>query len=71
MEHNYVWGVSNINETYMAVCLNCYKTLMSSEILIIQIDAGDHEVWGVNASNHIFKCPVNGSYTVENDSYLI
>ena len=63
----YIWGVSTDNATYMCRnrqdCSGSNWMLVqnSSEISIVQIDAGDEEVWGVNASDHIFKCWVNGS----------
>ena len=63
----YIWGVSTENATYMCQnrqdCSgnNWMLVQNSLEISIVQIDAGDEEVWGVNASNYIFKRPVNGS----------
>ena len=61
----YVWGVSKENNTvYMCHTSDCNGSnwvLISSEITLTQIDAGAEEVWGVNANNHIFRWPVNGS----------
>ena len=31
------------------------------ELSLTQIEAGDEEVWAVDATNHIFKRPLNGS----------
>ena len=59
---DYTWGVATNNTVYM--CHNCDGDNWISvdpEIILVQIDAGDEEVWGVNGSDHIFKRPVNGS----------
>ena len=62
----YIWGV---NDTRVYFCersnrdnfvYSCVQP-NDTETLILQIDAGDEEVWGVNASHYIFKRPVNGS----------
>ena len=61
----YVCGVSKENNTvYMCHTSDCNGrnwVLISPEITLTQIDAGAEEVWRVNANNHIFRRPVNGS----------
>jgi hypothetical protein len=42
-------------------CGNNDRLLIDDDLSLIHIEAGDEEVWAVNASNHIFKRPVNGS----------
>ena len=39
---------------------------VDNELSLVHIEAGDEEVWGVNATNHIFKHPVsgNGSWSI-------
>ena len=58
----YTWGVNHKNETYM--CKDCNGSNwvpIDHHIPLVQIEAGDDEVWAVNASNHIFRRPVNGT----------
>ena len=65
----YIWAVSRENETYMLCsqigvrpsCGNNDQLLIDSELSLVHIEAGDEEVWAVNATNHIFKRPVDGS----------
>lgn len=61
----FIWGVSTRNLTYMSLCQNCnslnWILINDTKVSITQIDAGSEEVWGVNATNYIFRRPVNGS----------
>ena len=65
----YVWAISNENETYMLcrqngisyLCANDDQLLIDDELSLVHIEAGDEEVWAVDANNRIFKRPVNGS----------
>ena len=64
----YIWAISRENETYMLCqggvrtrCGNSDSMLIDNELSLVHIEAGDEEVWAVNATNHIFKRPVNGS----------
>ena len=64
----YIWAISKQNDTYMlcqnGVTRNCGNNdvmLIDDELSLVHIEAGDEEVWGINASNHIFKRLVNGS----------
>ena len=66
--NGYIWAISNQSDTYMLCgggvvtkCGNNDQLLIDNELSLVHIEAGDEEVWGVNASNHIFKRPVNGS----------
>ena len=66
--NGYIWAISRQNDTYMLCqggvgrfCGNNDQLLIDDELSLVHIEAGDEEVWGVNASNHIFKHPVNGS----------
>ena len=68
--NGYIWGISTENETYMlcqggvsTLCGNSDWMLIDDELSLVHIEAGDEEVWAVNATNHIFKRPVNGSGT--------
>ena len=56
--NGYVWVLSCEN-TYMFDGSN-WMTI-PHEMSLTQIEAGDEEVWAVDATNHIFKRPVNGS----------
>ena len=61
----FVWALSTFNEVFM--CKNCgsssYVSWISvdDENRLVNIEVGDEEVWGVNATNHILKRPVDGS----------
>ena len=55
----YIWGISTTNETFM--CQSCSCMPVDTQIRLVDIEVGDKEVWGVNATNHIFKRPVDGS----------
>ena len=58
----YIWGLSTINELFMcrgSDVNNCVA--IDNETRLVHIEVGDEEVWGVNATNHILKRPVNGS----------
>ena len=57
-ENGYVWVLSCEN-TYIFDGSN-WMTI-PHEMSLTQIEAGDEEVWAVNATNHIFKRPVDGS----------
>ena len=66
--NGYIWAISRENETYMlcqggvsARCGNSDRMLIDNELSLVHIEAGDEEVWAVNATNHIFKRPINGS----------
>ena len=66
--NGYIWALSRQNDTYMLCrggvgrgCGNNNQMLIDDEVSLVHIEAGDEEVWGVNASNHIFKRPINGS----------
>ena len=67
--NGYIWAISRSNDwAYMLCrggvsefCGNNNQMLIDYELSLVHIEAGDEEVWGVNASNHIFKRPVNGS----------
>ena len=68
--NGYIWAISRENETYMlcqggvsARCGNSDWMLIDDELSLVHIEAGDEEVWAVNATNHIFKRPINGSET--------
>ena len=55
---NYFWGV----DTKEAMCKCLYNSkLCHVPVHLIQVDADDHEVWGVNRFCHVFKYPVDGS----------
>ena len=64
-DDGYVWGIATNDTVYRCPNLECDDTTdwvsVDPEILLVQIEAGDEEVWGVNGSDHIFKRPVNGS----------
>ena len=60
----YTWAVSTMNKVFMCPGLTCDGTnwmLVDNIIRLVDIEVGDEEVWGVNATNHIFKRPVDGS----------
>ena len=57
----YTWGVNHENETYMCKECDGKWEFIDHHIPLVQIEAGDDEVWAVNASNHIFRRPVNGT----------
>ena len=67
--NGYIWAISWENETYMLCsrigvrpsCGNDDQLLIDNEPSLVHIEAGDEEVWAVNATNHIFKRPVDGS----------
>ena len=42
-------------------CANSDQLLIDDELSLVHIEAGDEEVWAINANNRIFKRPVNGS----------
>ena len=42
-------------------CGNNDQLLIDAELSLVHIEADDEEVWVIDATNHIFKCPVNGS----------
>ena len=57
---NYIWGVTKADKIY--VCPQPCTTGKWKHIPghLRQIDAGDHEVWGVNRNNYIYKRRVDG-----------
>ena len=58
---NYFWGVTSSRRIYICpqqCTTGQWKNIRGS---LVQIDAGDHEVWGVNRYYQIFKRPVDGS----------
>ena len=65
----FVWAISKQNQTYYILCqreitYRCANNdiwLIDAELSLVHIEAGDEEVWAVDANNHIFKHPVNGS----------
>ena len=62
----YAWAVSTMNEAFMCqqqgrACNGKDWISVDNETRLIHIEVGDEEVWGVNATNHILKRPVNGS----------
>ena len=62
----YAWAVSTMNEAFMCQqqgrdCNGEDWISVDNETRLIHIEVGDEEVWGVNATNHILKRPVNGS----------
>ena len=67
--NGYIWAISYENETYMlcrqngitSQCANDDRLLIDDELSLVHIEAGDEEVWAVNANNRIFKRPVDGS----------
>ena len=66
--NGYIWAISRENETYMlcqggvsARCGNSDQMLIDNELSLVHIEASDEEVWAINATNHIFKRPINGS----------
>jgi hypothetical protein len=67
--NGYIWAISTENDTYMLCsqngithqCGNNDRLLIDDDLSLVHIEAGDEEVWAVNATNHIFKRPVNGS----------
>ena len=69
--NGYVWAISREGEAYILCrhggvntrCGNSDQMLIDNELSLVHIEAGDEEVWAVNATNHIFKRPVNGSGT--------
>ena len=63
--NRYVWVLSCQRTTsYIChVCNGSDWTNINHEESLVHIEAGDEEVWAVNATNHIFKRPINGSGT--------
>ena len=61
--NGYVWVLSCDNTIMCHICDGSDWTTFPHEISLTRIEAGDEEVWAVNATNHIFKRPVNGSGT--------
>ena len=62
--NNTIWGVSIQGAVVYMQCHYCNSenwVPISPQVTLTQIDAGAEEVWGVNASSHIFKRPVDGS----------
>ena len=67
--NGYIWALSNENETYRLCsrtgvgpsCGNNDQLYIDNEPSLVHIEAGDEEVWAVNANNRIFKRPVDGS----------
>ena len=67
--NGYIWAISTENETYrlcsrIGVCPSCGNNdqiSIDAELSLVHIEAGDEEVWAVDANNRIFKRPVNGS----------
>ena len=64
----FAWAISKQNRTYIFCqrgityrCANTDNWLIDAELSLVHIEAGDEEVWAVDANNHIFKRPVNGS----------
>ena len=51
MPQSTICGVSTVPIRYMEVCVDGAPR---------QVDADDHEVWGVNSAYHIYKRPVDG-----------
>ena len=63
----YVWALSTLNEVFKCTNCGCGSSSnvnwisIDNETRLVHIEVGDEEVWGVNATNHILKRPVNGS----------
>ena len=63
----YVWVLSTLNEVFKCTKCGCGSSSNVNWISVdnktrpVHIEVGDEEVWGVNATNHILKRPVNGS----------
>ena len=66
--NGYIWAISTRKNTYMLCrggvntqCGNNDQLLIDSELSLVHIEAGNEEVWAVNATNDIFKRPVDGN----------
>ena len=67
--NGYVWALSRENETFMlcsrigvrSKCGNSDPLFIDNDLSLVHIEAGNNNVWAVNATNHIFKRPVDGS----------
>ena len=57
----YLWVLSCAKTVMCSVCNGNDWMTIPHEMPLIQIEADDEEVWAINATNHIFKRPVNGS----------
>ena len=64
----FAWAISKQNQTYILCqrgityrCANNDNWLIDAELSLVHIEAGDEEVWAVNANNRIYKRPVDGS----------
>lgn len=57
---NYIWGVDAANRVYMAVRSNNPQLKLIPEEMV-QVNAGDEEVWGVSPTGGLYKMPVDGS----------
>ena len=70
--NEYIWAISSQNAYILCRdkvnkdCGNEDPLPVDNELSLVHIEAGDEEVWGVNATNHIFKRPVsdNGSWSI-------
>jgi len=60
---NYAWGVNEEDEIYMCrrPCTGLIGEWKRMDGTLKQLDVDDHEVWGVNRDNQIWKRPVDGS----------
>jgi hypothetical protein len=66
--NGYIWAISTENETYMlcsqmgvrSFCGNNDRLLIDTELSLVHLEADNEEVWAVDATNCIFKRPVNG-----------
>ena len=67
--NGFIWAISTENETYRLCsrigvgpsCGNNDQFYIDNELSLVHIEAGDEEVWAVDANNRIFKRPVDGS----------
>ena len=62
----YAWAISTMSETFRCkqqgrACNGEDWISIDNKTRLVHIEVGDEEVWGVNATNHILKRPVNGS----------
>ena len=58
---NYIWGVSANNSVYKCdrPCDGDWVEIPGQQL--VQLDAGDQEVWGVDSAHAVYKRPVDGS----------
>ena len=66
--NGHAWAISKQNRTYTLCpsgitrqCANNDQLLIDDKLSLVHIEAGNGEVWAINATNHIFKRPVDGS----------